>query len=523
MGITMQTDVLIIGAGLTGTVAADVIIGSSESNVLQLGCGSGASAYIHGFCLPVGEQDNEELFYKDTMLSGYSQSDPRLVQCLCSHTQELKAYFRQLGLQLDRDENSIRMMHSLGSSVPRIVSIQNDTGAVMLRRLRNRLHRSPRYTALSGCRALELIRENDSVIGAMCFDPEKDHFFYIYAQTVILATGGFGRLFPESTNTKDIGGDGAAMAYRVGASLTDMEFIQFEPSAAVWPPQVAGKGIVTTMFYDGAVLRGKDGNRFMLNHSPEAERVPKDVQAKCIFQQIRLQGATVHGGVWFDATGVPEEKWQSVYKPYLKRYLACGIDLRKEPVEIAPAVHTTCGGVRITQACQSDIPGLLVCGEAAGGLHGANRLGGNAGLETMVFGIIAGKTAIAQKGAKRIPAVKAKSVANRKPDVDVEAIRESLERTVRQSLNVIRCEAEMKQGLDVITGLLASLKDYRYCYEKHRVYNDLLTAQIALRSALERKQSVGCHCRSDETAEDGHYRVVIQKQGDTMGVYRLRV
>ncbi len=517
----MVTDVLIIGAGLTGTVAADEIIRHSELQVVQLGSGSGASPYIHGFCMPVGEGDSEELLYADTMASGYGQSDRSLVKSLCKNAAALEEYFESLGLQLDRDEKGPRLLHALGSSVPRIASIHNDTGAVMLRRVRDRLQASNRYTSLSRQRALEPICENGRVIGAVCFDEEKNHFYRIYAKTVIIATGGFGRLFPESTNSADIGGDGAAMAYLAGASLTDMEFVQFEPSAAVWPPEVAGKGIVTTMFYDGAVLRDKDGDRFMLAHSENAERVPKDVQSKCIFHQISAKGGTPHGGVWFDATGVPEEKWQSAYKPYLNRYLACGIDLRKEPVEIAPAAHTTCGGVWIDDQCRSGIPGLLICGEAAGGLHGANRLGGNAGLETMVFGRIAGYSAIANTPSTYPLPQDSTPIPNEEPDVDISAFRCQLQQVMRKSLNVIRCEENLQEGIALVQNMLSRLGTHRNCYQKHRLYNDLLTTQITLVSALTRSGSIGCHCRSDAVAEETTYRVVINKDGNAMNARRL--
>jgi aspartate oxidase len=518
----MNTDVLIIGTGLTGTVAADEIIQRSDLRVLQLGSGSGASPYIHGFCMPVGPGDSEQLLYEDTMASGYGQCDARLVRSLCDGTGELEDYFAGLGLGLDRSEDGPRLLHALGSSVPRIASIHNDTGAVMLRRVRDRLKQSSRYTQLTG-RALELIRENGRVMGAKCYDPEKDQFYNIYARTVILATGGFGRMFPESTNSPDIGGDGAAMAYLAGAALTDMEFVQFEPSAAVWPPEVAGKGIVTTMFYDGAVLRGRDGSRFMLDHSENGERVPKDVQSKCISDEIRRHGGTPHGGVWFDATKVPEGKWQGAYKPYLNRYLACGIDLRKEPVEIAPAAHTTCGGVRIDENCLSGVSGLIVCGEAAGGLHGANRLGSNAGLETMVFGRIAGKTAVSHTDTGlRLP-TDTEILPNREPDVDVEAIRDRFRQIMRRSLNVIRCREELEQGITEITGLLDSLGEHRGCYRKHRLYNDLLTARITMASALERKGNAGCHCRSDAVEETAAYRVIIKTDGETMTVSRASI
>ena len=517
----MVTDVLIIGAGLTGTVAADEIIRHSDLQVLQLGSGSGASPYIHGFCMPVGAGDSEELLYADTMASGYGQSDPRLVHSLCRNAIGLEEYFSGLGLALDRDENGFRLLHSLGSSVPRIACIHNDTGAVMLRKVRDRLTQSSRYTALTGQRALELICHNGRVIGATCFDEKMQQFYRIYAKSVILATGGFGRMFPESTNSADIGGDGAAMAYLAGASLTDMEFVQFEPSAAVWPPEVAGKGIVTTMFYDGAVLRDRDGERFMLNHSEHAERVPKDVQSKCIFAQIRTKGGTPHGGVWFDATAVPEEKWQLAYKPYLNRYLACGIDLRKEPVEIAPAAHTTCGGVWIDDQCRSGVPGLLVCGEAAGGLHGANRLGGNAGLETMVFGRIAGASAVAYTDGIHPPANEVIPIPNEEADVDISDFRSRLQQIMRKSLNVIRCEAELKEGLALVQQMLGQLGEHRKCYQKYRLYNDLLTAKITLLSALTREGSIGCHHRSDAVAETGAYRVVINKDGENMLARRL--
>ena len=516
----MQTDVLIIGAGLSGIVAADEIIQNSTLSVLQLSSGSGASPFIHGFCLPVGEGDSEELFFEDSMKSGYGQSDPALVKRLCFDCLSLSDYFNGLGLSLDRDEKGYSLIHSLGSAVPRIASIQNNTGAVLLNRLQKRLDESPRYKCCSGQRALALIREGDRVIGARCYDTREGVFHSIYAKTVILATGGFGRLFPESTNTRDIGGDGAAMAYLSGATLTDMEFVQFEPTAAVWPPRVAGKGIVTTMFYDGAVLRGRSGERFMLAYGDAAERVPKDVQSKCIYNEMRRHGATEHGGVWFDATGVPEEKWQGVYNPYLKRYLACDIDLRREAVEIAPAAHTTCGGVRIDECCRTGVRGLIACGEVAGGLHGANRLGGNAGLEVLVFGRIAGRTAILDTDTESTLPKDLERVPNAPCDVDVDAIRAELSALMRDTLNVVRDGERLKYGIRRVGALMEALGEYKDCFEKHRLYNDLLTAYITMASALERTSSVGCHFREDAIPESEKYRIEIKKNGEEMSLCR---
>ena len=520
----MQTDILIIGGGLTGIVAADEIIKNSDLEVIQLTCGGGASPFIHAFCLPVGDGDSEELFYEDTISSGYGQSNSALARRLCASKDGMLEYFRELGVEIDKnDKGEPSLLHSLGSSVPRIAGIQNNSGPAMLKRLQERLATSDRYKKLSGQRALELVMDGGRVIGARCFDTKANEFYTIYARTVILAAGGFGRLFPESTNSKDIGGDGIAMAYRAGATLTDMEFIQFEPSAAVWPPEVAGKGIVTTMFYDGAVLRGKAGKRFMLDYSEAGECVPKDVQAKCIYSEMRTGGTTPHGGVWFDATKVPEEKWQGVYNPYLKRYLACGIDLRLEAVEIAPAAHTTCGGVWIDDNCKTGVSGLIVCGESAGGIHGANRLGGNAGLETMVFGRVAGKTALSVTDTTLHLPNDSERVADAPSDISVSDFRARLDSVMRTSLNVVRNREDMESGLASVREMIGQLGDFRDSYEKHRLYNDLLTANITIVSALERASSIGCHFRSDAVEEIEKYRIRIKKNGEAMEVHRKPV
>jgi len=503
----MKTDILILGGGLTGICAAWEIIKNSEARVDLLGWGGGASPYIHGFCLPVGEDDSEELFFADSLASGYGQCRESLVRRLCRDSLTLPAYFRELGLEIDKADGKPRLIKSLGSTAPRIAGIGNNTGPVMLRTLRKKLATSDRYREHKNFRALELIKKYDRVVGVRCYDKDTDSFRTISAGLVILATGGFGRLFPESTNSQDIGGDGCAMAYLAGGKMTDMEFIQFEPSAAVWPMELAGKSIITTMFYEGAVLRGGDGKRFM------DECVPKDAQAKAISREIRKGNATPHGGVWFDATKVPMAMWEGIYKPYRNRYLSHGIDMTKEPVEIAPAAHTTCGGVLIDENCRTGIPGLLACGEVTGGLHGANRLGGNAGLETMVYGRIAGQQALKEELVNT--QLDENICPNRPADVDVAAMRQEMQQLLRKDLGVIRTEAELREGIVQTDTLLSQLGEHENCYEKHRLYNDLLTAKMALLSALERTGSCGCHTREDSRESKDPYRIIVQNvQGE---------
>ncbi len=489
--------------------AADRVIRESDLRVTLLCWGSGASPYIHGFCMPVGAGDSAELLFADTMASGYGQSDPVLVRALCEGTKALPAFFASLGLDLDRQNGTYRLLHALGSSVPRIACIENSTGAALLARLRKRLKKSGRYTEMTHCRGLSLVKAGDRVVGARCYEAKTDSFFTVAAGVVILATGGFGRIFPKSTNSLDIGGDGIAMAYDAGAALTDLEFIQFEPTAAVWPEEVAGKGIITTMFYDGAVLKGADGQRFMLREGSGGECVPKDVLSKCISREMRDHGTTPHGGVWLDATGVPEEKWQTVYRPYLTRYLACGIDLRRTPVEVAPAAHTTCGGVVIDQNCETGVPGLIACGEVTGGLHGANRLGGNAGLETLVFGMRAGQEAIASYvPAPRLPENRRE---NPRSFGSAARIRERLEEILQTCLNVVRRGNEMEKGIRELKTLLETPGIREEALDTMRLRNDLLTALLALSGAQARKGSVGCHCRADDIPEKDPYRLILRR------------
>ena len=185
-------------------------------------------------------------------------------------------------------------------------------------------------------------------------------------------------------------------------------------------------------------------------------------------------------------------------------------------MEIAPAAHTTCGGVLIDENCRTGIPGLLACGEVTGGLHGANRLGGNAGLETMVFGRIAGQTAISESGS---PETEENICPNRPADVDVKALGQTLGAALRRSLGVIRTEEGLRQGIAQTDILLARLGGHENSYEKHRLFNDLLTARMALQSALHRKGSVGCHCREDSVAE-APGRVIVENRAGQMTILR---
>ncbi len=494
----MTTDVLIIGGGVTARRAAAIV--AEKYSVILAEDGSGASPYIHGLNVPLLENDSAELFLADTLESGKGQNDRSLARALTEGSLAVIDEFRD---EFDKNEDgSYDLLKPLGSSLPRVAGICGRTGAKILHDLRE----GRRYTDLSGTRALRLIKDGESVVGAWLYDKKAERFFPVYAKATLIACGGFGGVFPFSTNSKDIGGDGIASAYDAGAELVDMEFIQYEPSVAIYPEAIAGKGIITTMLFEGAVIRNKDGERFM------DEKVGKDVLSVGIYREILRGGATERGGVYFDMTGVPEDMLLGKYRDYFDRYDRVGIDIRKTPVEIIPAPHTTMGGIRIDDKCRSGVKGLFAAGEAAGGVHGANRLGGNAGLEVLVFGDIAGRSILEFLDKKLYTKTKLDEqdcIADVAWDSSAERAR--LHAICQSTLGVIKCGKDMGAVTDEVDDIIATASAHLDSYSGIRLYNDAVTIKLVLFAALSRKESVGGHIRSDSIADaEEKYSIVLK-------------
>ena len=496
----IKTDVLVIGGGLSGLAAAWAV--GPEKRVALLFDGGGASPYIHGFSLPEGPGDSPECLLEDTWKSGRCQNERALVEKLAYGGGEAHALLDELEVSLDREaDGSLLLLRPLGSSVPRVASVGNHTGAVLMGKLRERLAQREHVRLCEGFRALRLLTDPNGVAGALVYNRKEKRFLLIQAENVILACGGFCGIYPFSTNSPDSGGDGIAMANLAGAALRDLEFIQFEPCVGLSPPGARGKGMITTLLYEGACLRNRLGERF-LDAIPGGERVDKDILSREIYQEIRAGGGTSNGGVWFDATAVGHRRLEEVYPAYLERYAACRIDLAAQPVEVAPAPHTSLGGVTIAPDGSTTLPGLFACGEAAGGVHGANRLGGNAGLETIVFGLAAGRSAGSISwGREKI--LREEFSFPLLPAADRKSFRRRMERELSENLGVIRSEAGLRHAMKTFRELLAGcvpeeggdMDDY---FETLRLQNDLQTALLLARAALARKESCGCHIRQDQ-------------------------
>lgn len=507
---TVMTDCIVIGGGLAGWMAAREAV-RAGCRVALLRDGQGASPWVHGVNIPAHPRDSVETFLADTYRSGQGLCKPELAAALCGDAPEMLYEIEKMGLSLNRDGEGYQFLQPLGASWPRVMSVGNETGVAILKAVQAEL--AGKVQVFSDARAVRLLTQAGAVVGALAFDRKTGTWFTLRGGATVLACGGFCGIYPFTTNKRDSGGDGAAMAFLAGAQLCDMEFIQFEPSGAVWPESLRGTSMITTMFYEGAVLRNRAGERFMLRYGPEGERVNKDKLAMCIAMEIRDGRGTEHGGVYFDATALGDERLQNRYEIYGKRYRHVGIDLAREWIELAPAAHTSLGGVTVDANGAATLPGLYACGEVTGGLHGANRIGGSAGLETLVFGRRAGRAAAAYAGAHAAaePADAVETV-NQYPETaatggesivkPLSQLREELQAALAGGAGVLRDGDALAAALVRLNAARSALQNRRgadagEAFARVRLENDVIAATLVCTAALQREDSTGCHVRTD--------------------------
>ena len=402
----MENDVLVIGGGLAGWRAAEAAVQAGAS-VALVANGAGNSPEIHALNVPVGPGDSVDLFIADTLRSGRGACDRALVETLCRESVALADEF-----PWDRGpDGSLDLLQPVGCSVPRCVSIGHHIGAWALAKLKRDL--AGKVEVVRG-RIVKLRAEDGAFHAEM--DPHAENAEFdshaenaenaershssrftlhasLVAKTVVLATGGWCGKYAFSDNPPELRGDGIELAQSLGAAVRDRDAVQYEPTVALAPAAVRGIPVITTMLHEGATFRNALGEEFLPDRHAN-----KDELSRAILAEIAA-GRGVDGGVWFDATGVPADVLRTRYADTVRRYAAAGVDVTHEPMLVAPAPHTSLGGVVIDARCRvlrpdgSPVPGLFAAGEVTGGVHGLNRIGGNAGTEVLVFGRIAGREA----------------------------------------------------------------------------------------------------------------------------------
>ncbi|NMB78110.1 MAG: FAD-binding protein, partial [Methanomicrobiales archaeon] len=412
----------------------------------------------------------------------------------------------------DRDEIAQRPFG--GQRFPRTCYAGDRTGheimATLVERLSFIMHQPSckGITVLQEYSVIDLLKDGDRVIGAMALD-EGGNLILLTADSTILATGGGTKVYDISTNSSSGTGDGYAMGYRAGAELIDMEMIQFHPTGAVFPYDARGRLITEAVRGEGGVLKNSNGERFMQKYDPQRmELSTRDVVARSIATEILEGSGTANGGVYLDVTHLPREQIETRLPVMLEQYLAFGVDIRTTPMEVAPTAHHIMGGLRITPECRTTVPGLFACGEVSGGVHGANRLGGNALAETQVFGKRAGEAA--GKEPERQKKIDQAQVKRQQERLDrfmngtknPSKVRRLLEQAMWDGANIFRNATDLKAALAaayVLADKPLKAETPRNLAECCVVENMCLVASLICRSALIREESRGAHVRTDIT------------------------
>jgi succinate dehydrogenase / fumarate reductase flavoprotein subunit len=558
---THEHDVLVIGAGGAGLRAA--IEASAKGARVGLVCksllgkahtvmaeGGIAAALAH-----VDPQDTWETHFRDTMKGGSFLNHWRMAQL---HAQEAPARVRELeewGALFDRTPDGRILQRAFGGHTwKRLAHVGDRTGLEMIRALQDRgVHAG--MDVFMEVTVTRLFTEGGRIQGAFAYRRENGRFVVFRAPAVVIATGGVGKCYKVTSNSWEYTGDGQALAYEAGAELIDMEFLQFHPTGMVWPPGVMGLLVTEGVRGEGGILRNKDGERFMWRYLPEnrrheyaetdaearewleatvaqrqtpARRPPelstRDNVARAIYTEVKEGRGSPHGGAFLDISYLPAErvirKLPSMYHQFKE---LADVDITKEPMEVGPTTHYMMGGLRVEpDTGAATVTGLYACGEAAAGLHGANRLGGNSLSDLLVFGCRAGGAAADYaKSAGAVPAIDPSALDAEARDLVAPFERTSgphayeihhrLQEIMGARVGIFRTEADLAKAVEELQALQADARGMRA--EGSRMFNPgwhlvrdvrnlLIVSEAITRAALLRRESRGAHSRLDHPGVD---------------------
>lgn len=511
----IETDVLVVGGGLAGLRAAIAarqagarVLVAVKGKLGRSGCSAMTTAG-YAACLP-GTDDSIATFAADTFRGGGRVGDPALVDIMCREAADEVAWLESLGGVFQREGGKFRLSPSGDHSKNRVLLTPNNIGTDLTIPLAD-------HAAAIGVQRLEfaivvqLIQGDDGIAGAVAYDIRNARFVSIAAGATILATGGAGRMFSVTSNPNDVTGDGFALAAAAGASLRDMEFIQFYPWRCIDPFDKARVSIQPSTFVLGATLHNAAGERFMQRFNPDgAEISTRDVSARGIFCEIR-DGRAVGKGVRLDLSPLSPEAFAGS-NPKVARYLEkLGIDYATYPFIVSPEAHFWMGGVAIDAHGASSVPRLFAAGEVAGGIHGGNRLNSNALPETQVFGARAGRraaeVALGPRAAAAVPDHRAPVQDGGLSDRDLAALHATLQQRMWDGLGILRSGPRMEAGLSHVRTLRERLADQGAAdgaairpWHELRFLCD--AAELSLASALFRTESRAAHFREDFPQRD---------------------
>ncbi|MCC9261446.1 MAG: fumarate reductase subunit A, partial [Methanobrevibacter woesei] len=537
---TISSDVLIIGSGGAGARAAIEVDNAglkalivSKGLSFRSGCTGMAEGGYNAVFKAVDEEDTIDAHIYDTLKGGSYLNDSKLVDILVNESPKRLIDLENYGALFDRQESGKINQRAFGGQQYRRTCFQGDrTGHEIITALKEEITKRDIET-LDEVMVTNLILSQDArpprVIGAVGLDLKTSDIIFLQAKSVIIATGGAGQLYPVTSNTVQKNGDGYALAWNVGANLIDMEEVQFHPTGMVAPESKKGVLVTEAVRGEGGILLNKNKERFMKKYSPEKmELSTRDVVARSIYTEIIEGRGTENGGVYLDISHLDADVIEEKLETMVLQFKDVDVDITKEPMEVAPTAHHFMGGVKINEKCESSIANLYAAGEASGGVHGANRLGGNALADTQVFGKIAGENAA--KAAKTVDFEENPEMFKAEEDritglikdgsVKPQELKKRIKQLMWEKVSIIRNEKNLNEALKELMEMKKSLNDLKV--EDKKQYNtDLQTAlevinmvQIAtlvVKSAILRRESRGAHFREDypETRDEWKKSIVL--------------
>lgn len=510
--IYKSTDVLILGGG-TAALRAAVAASMAGVSVTMLRKGP-PNVWIVAFNAPVLEGvDSPGAYFNDMVRQGGFISDFDLVSTLTSEAINQVHFFEEHGISFQHGDKGYAPRLTSGNRTPRSLYTTDRVGPEMIAVMR-RLLREQKASIKSNRSAISLLINNDKAVGVLAVDQKNWNLEVYQAKAIVLATGGLGRLYSVSNNNPDLKGDGYVLAYRAGAELVDMEFVQFEPFWVIVPGMKETNG-TSFLLDDGPRIYNGKGEEFI---PFKGMGLGKAELSREIFLQVQAGNGTPNGGVYFDLTHVPAEKLKT-HARFLAFCKRAGLDLSKAPLEVGPTQHHMMGGVRIDPKAQSTIPGLFAAGEVAGGVHGADRLAGNSGTDVLVYGARAGQFAAEYAKASGELSIPSRIISDSAMVLDrfagsesldqnaVNEIHTKLEEVLWDKAGIVRHKASLETTLDVILGLKnetlkLKAKEIGEQVQILELENHLLVAEMIARGALLREESRGAHYRSDFPQRD---------------------
>jgi succinate dehydrogenase / fumarate reductase flavoprotein subunit len=578
-------DVLVVGAGGAGLRAAieaaqrgasvglvcKSLLGKAHTVMAE---GGVAAALAH-----VDPKDTWQVHFRDTMVGGKLLNNPRMAEL---HAKEAPDRVRELeawGAVFDRTRDGRILQRPFGGhSYPRLAHVGDRTGLEMIRTLQDRAVAAG-ITVYMECTITHLLSRPDRVKGAFGYWRTTGEPVLFPAKAIVLATGGIGRAYEVSSNSWEYSGDGQALALLAGAELIDMEFVQFHPTGMVWPPGVRGLLVTEAVRGEGGILRNKDGERFMWKYLPEdrrheyaatdeeasrwvdalsagrttdARRPPelstRDNVSRAIYTEVREGRGSPHGGVFLDISYLPADhvrrKLPSMYEQFKE---LADVDITAGPMEVGPTTHYIMGGIRVdAETGATTRPGLFAAGEVSGGMHGANRLGGNSLSDLLVFGQRTGAGAAADAATQAgetyvdpvaVRAAAAELAAPLTPGTgeDPYRLHEELQSLMQTYVGIFRTEQDLDEAIVRLASLRRRWPGLRVSGGRaynpgwglvYELRNMLIASEAIARSAKQRRESRGAHSRIDFPEPDGKWaklNSVVEMHGDAMKVKTARL